>query len=209
MRSMTPASGTKGTACVASIMTRALWRSAASVMAARSAILPVCIWTRLNATRVVAGPTESASSSNGTSRTVAPRSFATRIGNRLDVNSSAGTTTSSLGPSVPATSPVPTDAAGMVAIVSSDAPMSCAKSRGAESLGASQSVTQSPVPACHMRVARSRASTVACGGNPYVALSRYVIPGAGWNWARMAARSTVPIAVPVRPALTPTPSSRR
>ncbi len=88
------------------------------------------------------------------------------------MNSSAGTTTSSPGPSIPATSPVPTDEAGIVAMVSASAPMSFAKSRGAPSLGASQSVTQSPVPACHRRVARSSASTVACGGRPYVALSR-------------------------------------
>ena len=152
-------------------MTRAPWRSAAAVIASRSAILPVCIWTRLNATSVVAGPTDVARSSNGTSRIIAPRSFATSSGNRLEVNSSAGTTTSSPAPSIPATSPVPTDDAGIVAMVSSGAPMSFAKSRGAESLGASQSVTQSPVPACHW-VARSSASTVACGGSPYVALSR-------------------------------------
>ena len=88
------------------------------------------------------------------------------------MNSSAGTTTSSPTPSIPATSPVPTDEAGIVAMVSSAAPMSLAKSRGAPSDGTSQSVTQSPVPVCQRRVARSSASTVACGGSPYVALSR-------------------------------------
>ena len=142
------------------------------MIASRSATLPVCIWTRLNATSVVAGTIDAARSSKATSRTTAPRSLATRIGKRLDVNSSAGTTTSSPGPSIPATSPVPTEEAGIVAIVSSGAPMSRAKSRGAWSVGSSQSETQSPVPACQSRVALSSASTVACGGSPYVALSR-------------------------------------
>ena len=72
-----------------------------------------------------------ATSSKDTSRMIAPRSFATRSGKRVEVNSSAGTTTSSPGARCPATSPVPTDAAGIVAIVSAGAPMSDAKSRGA------------------------------------------------------------------------------
>ena len=134
--------------------------------------MPVCIWTRLKATSVVDGTIDPASSSKGTSWTVTPRSLATRSGNRLEVNSSSGTTTSSSSQSIPATSPVPTDEAGIVAIVSSAAPMSRAKSRGAWSVGSSQSETQSPVPACQSRVALSSASTVACGGSPYVALSR-------------------------------------
>ena len=72
-----------------------------------------------------------ASSSNGTSRMTAPRSLATSSGNSVEVNSSAGTTTSSPEPSVAATSPVPTDDAGMDAISSAPAPISVAKSRGA------------------------------------------------------------------------------
>ena len=202
---MTPASGTNGTACVASIMTRAPWRPAAAVIASRSAILPVCIWTRLNATSVVAGPIDAARSSNGTSRTTAPRSLATSSGKRLEVNSSAGTTTSSPGPSIPATSPVPTDEAGIVAIVSSGAPMSRAKSRGAESLGASQSVTQSPVPACHSagrpiqrvdgRLRRQPVRRAVEVGDP----GRRVELGAD--------RGEVGVAVAA--GLTPTPSSRR
>ena len=59
-----------------------------------------------------------------------------------------------------------------MAIVSSgraDEPGEVARRR---SVGSSQSETQSPVPACQSRVALSSASTVACGGSPYVALSR-------------------------------------
>ena len=96
-----------------------------------------------------------------------PRSFATSSGKSVEVNSSAGTTTSSPAPSIPATSPVPTDAAGIVAIVSGDAPMSDAKARGsARRSGSSQSVDQSPVPACQPERRRWIASTVACGGSP-------------------------------------------
>ena len=91
-------------------------------MAARSAILPVCIWTRLNATSVVAARSTRPGPRTAPRGRSAPRSLATSSGNRLEVNSSAGTTTSSPGPSIPATSPVPTDAAGMVAIVSSGGP---------------------------------------------------------------------------------------
>ena len=145
---MTPASGTNGTACV-----RVDHDPRAVAAGGRRDRLEVGHLAGLHLDEAErherrGRPDGPASSSNGTSRTVAPRSLATRIGNRLEVNSSAGTTTSSPGPSIPATSPVPTEEAGIVAIVSSAAPMSRAKSRGAWSVGASQSVTQSPVPAC-------------------------------------------------------------
>ncbi len=163
---MTDANGTNGIAWVASTSTRAPTAAARSRIASRSASRPVCIWTRLSATSVVRGPISSGSRSKATSRTVAPRSRATRIGKSTDVNSSAGTTTSSAGPSAAAIRPTPTDAAGWSDTRSGVVPIRCANDDRAASAGRSQSACQSAVPACQASIAARMARIVGSGGRP-------------------------------------------
>ena len=84
----------------------------------------------------------------------------------MEVNSSTGTTTSSPARSATATTPAPTEAAGMYAMFVDSVPISVAKSVRQRSDGRSQSSIQLPCPDCQAASARSITSTVVRGGSP-------------------------------------------
>ena len=88
------------------------------------------------------------------------------------MNSPSGTTTSVPAGRLAAIRPTPTDTVGISAISAAVAPINSAKSARQTSPARSHSLTQSAVPSCQRRSARSSASTVGFGGNPYVAASR-------------------------------------
>ena len=136
-----------------------------------SAMRPSADCTALHATTVVEGDTASARASSGTARTVTPREAWTRNGYSRDVKSHSGTTTSASAGRHAATAPKKPDAAEPAATVSAPTPTNAANDCRAWS-AASFQCRQSADPSAHSSSTRWPSSTVAVGGNPYVAVSR-------------------------------------